>query len=121
MSQRQPWSPNEADVEYYTEGYCWSLAWSLSRLTGGTIVSIGLDRKDWTHVLVRIGRRYLDILGWHSLRDLKEGWGLHKTEWPEFGSYADYSRMIHPDCVCPPDRRRRHTHYVANRVVRAYV
>jgi hypothetical protein len=74
--------PTEDGVETYSFGDCWMLAFYLQKVVGGDIVLLG-DLDYWEHVCVRVGDRYLDVKGAHSLDELQNAWRFPATVWPD--------------------------------------
>lgn len=90
--------PKLADevMGYYTGGWCWSLAWHLSRFGRWPIVTVGTDPPPapWQHVCVRVGDRYLDAEGLHSQAALRRKWGGHLNELGTFRDRRTYMRHV---------------------------
>jgi hypothetical protein len=110
------------DVNRYTGGWCWSLAWHLSCLGGWPIVTIGTDSDGiWQHVVVRVGKRYLDAEGLHSKTDLRRKWGAYFNELGIFRDRRTYLRHLfmeyRPSTTANWDYGANHTARVARYIV----
>lgn len=82
---------DESIITYYTEGWCWNLAWHLHRLGGFPLITIG-GYTEWGHVVVKIGRnQYLDITGIHTRAELTKEWG---DRWKNRGPFSDRSDYV---------------------------
>jgi hypothetical protein len=89
------WLPSKMQ-DYYTGGWCWSLAWHLSRFGGWPIVTVGTEPPPapWQHVCVRVGDRYLDAEGLHSKVALRRKWGRYFNELGTFKDRRTYLRHV---------------------------
>jgi hypothetical protein len=86
----------EDDIETYTNGHCWSLAWQISKRTGLPLVTISPEsqawnkHRSWDHVVVQVGNKYLDVEGLVSKRELQDKWGRYLTKHGTFSSMEEY-------------------------------
>lgn len=101
-------------VAYYTEGWCWNLAWHLQRYTGGDLWVFGSRGPgDWGHVTVKIGNRYFDLLGPHTRAALKREWGNQCRQIGPFKSRREYVKYLWADCGGKPERDTKPARTVA--------
>jgi len=124
---------HEGDIEYYTNGCCWSLAWQIYRILNRdyditpTIVTVGYDKgdwkhyEDWCHVLVKVGDKYLDVEGLHSRRQIRNKWGNDVVEHGPFKTFKQYKKGIAPVGFGIEDTYYRHTVELAYTVIERYL
>jgi hypothetical protein len=85
----------ERDVDTYTDGLCWSLAWEISNMTGLPIATAGSPVWGWSHVLVHIGRnQYLDITGINTKKNLRDWWGEKVVIVGTFPTFEEYTNSL---------------------------